>query len=96
MGWSEDLDNEDAPRNAGAIRTALLLGAEFVQDERGYWATAGVNNWSVNRTMPAWLYLATCGVGIDEHGSPVQFSKAKIEDAGPCKTYYTTFKIMNE
>lgn len=71
---SLDPDSEDNPRNAAAIRTAIMLGACFVQDERERFSIDGIAIRSKKRTFPAWLYLSSFGYGIDEHGKPRKFS----------------------
>lgn len=72
MSW--DPSSEDEPRNAAAIRTAIMLGACFVQDERGQFSIDGIALRSKNRTMPAWLYLSTFGYSIDAHGKARKFT----------------------
>ena len=68
MGYCEDIDSEEHPRNAAAIRTALMLGAEFQCGESVFgdpvWSIKGIDSIHRNRTMPAWLYLVTQGIGI--------------------------------
>jgi len=64
MGYCEDLDSEEHPRNAAAIRTALMLGAEFSLDVGGQWQVEGIDMRSKRKSMPAWLFLATHGICI--------------------------------
>jgi hypothetical protein len=69
--WFTDRDNEEHPRNAGAIRTAIMLGAVLVHNEHtGKWKVEGIDVWCTTKTMPAWFFLATHGLGIDKDGSP--------------------------
>jgi len=77
---SWDPDCEGHPRNAAAIRTAILLGATFHVERTRYGemhSVEGINHSSMHRTMPAWLFLATHGIGIDENGSPVVLGREK-------------------
>lgn len=67
--WGE-YDAEEHPRNAGAIRTALMLGAEFEQHPGGGWSEKTINSVFYNRGILAFMFIATHGLGIDEHGSP--------------------------
>lgn len=70
MGYCDDLDDEEHPRNAAAIRTALMLGAEFEELLPTYpggerrWSVKGIDCLSKNKTTPAWLFLATHGICI--------------------------------
>ncbi len=91
---SWDPDNEDNPRNAGAIRTAIMIGAEFFQDVGGLWQIKGIDTRSKNRTMPAWLYLVTHGVCIDKDGSPVRCSEMMPEKGGRFESYRRLGQIM--
>ena len=67
-GYIEDLDNEEHPRNACAIRTALILGAEFVQlktfGDEPRWSIKGIDCICKTKTMPAFMYLIPFGIGI--------------------------------
>ena len=70
MGWVEGLNSEDHPRNAAALRTAVLLGAVFELHKSGQWTEATIEGRWRNRVILAYLFLAKHGVGIDENGSP--------------------------
>lgn len=79
-------DDEEHPRNAGAIRTALMLGAVFECNKRGdrlgeRWCIVGVEGWWHTKSLPALLFLATHGIEIDKNGSP-----KKINGAERCTT----------
>lgn len=88
MGYSEELDNEEHPRNAAAIRTALLLGAEFVQLSSGQlgpqeprnWFIPGINVGGTSKTMCAFLYLVTHGICISKDAKAALCSEMKVED----------------
>ena len=77
MGYLEDIDNDEHPRNAAAIRTAIMLGAEFYQPcpdsptGSGQWSIKGINHICNNKCIAAWLFLATHGIGIDKDAKPV-------------------------
>jgi hypothetical protein len=74
--WA-DRDDERHPRNAAAIRTALMLGAEFVEHsgrERTYWSIEGLDcSQQSNRATLAYLYLIPFGIGIDTDAKPKLF-----------------------
>jgi len=69
--WTTYRDAEDRLRNEAAIRTALMTGAEFVLDVGGQWQVKGIDIRSETKSMPAWLWLATLGIGIDKNGNAV-------------------------
>ena len=91
-----DPDNEDHPRNAGAIRTAIMLGAEFFQDVGGLWQIKGIDTRSKQKTMPAWLFLATHGICIDANGSPIRCGEMRPEPASRFESYRKLALIMDE
>lgn len=76
--------DEEHPRNAGAIRTALMLGAVF--EERGHhYSLVGIEGWWLTRSLPAFLFLATHGITIDENGSPKKLTEQKDVPHTPCR-----------
>jgi hypothetical protein len=80
MGYCEEIDDEEHPRNAVAIRTALLMGAEFKQNRNGYWYIEGIACENNNKTMPAWLFLATHGICITKDARPCLCKDLHHED----------------
>lgn len=80
MSYIDRLDEEELPRNAAAIRTALLMGAEFFVDVGGMWQVKGIDLRSKNKTMPAWLYIGSHGICIDKDARPVKCSEIHHED----------------
>lgn len=73
-------DDEEHPRVAGAIRTALMLGAEFEQHLDGRWSEKTINSVFYNRGILAFMFIGRHGLGIDEHGSPYFLYVLKNED----------------
>lgn len=70
---------EEHPRVAGAIRTALMLGAEFEQQLDGRWSEKTINSAFHNRGILAFMFITRHGLEIDEHGSPRPYT-LKNED----------------
>lgn len=69
--WSPDCEQQ--PRNAAAIRTAIMLGAEYHREPRSkMWSIKGVDFLSERKTMPAWLFVSCHGLGIDHDAKPVK------------------------
>jgi len=63
------------PRDEAAVRTALMMGAEFVQIEdyrlpHSLWMIKGIEYRYMTKPSIAWLFLAMHGIGIDKHGVP--------------------------
>jgi LPS sulfotransferase NodH len=65
------------PRDEAAVRTALMLGAEFVQRDNNrlysLWTIKGIEHTCMTKAGIARLYLATHGITIDKHGTPRLF-----------------------
>jgi hypothetical protein len=64
-------------RDEAAIRTALMLGATFVEVQRPRgtapveWYIEGLEQWAgTTKAFPAWMYLLTFGLCIDQDGKP--------------------------
>jgi hypothetical protein len=64
-------------RDEAAIRTALMLGATFVEvhhpqrDDPSEWHIEGLEQWKgETKAFPAWMYLLTFGLCIDHDGKP--------------------------
>lgn len=62
-------------RDEAAIRTAIMLGATFVEVQRPRgtvpveWYIEGLEQWAgATKAFPAWMYLLTFGLGIDSEG----------------------------
>lgn len=76
MAWT-DRDDENEPRNAAAIRTAILLGANFIEHpgrEQTYWSVEGISMGRLSsKAMCAWMYLMPFGIGIDKDAKPAMF-----------------------
>jgi hypothetical protein len=81
MGHYDDFYNEEIPRNAAAIRTAILLGAEFVLDVGGMWQVKGIDLRSKNKTMPAFMYLIPYGIGITKDARACLFKDILEENS---------------
>lgn len=91
-----DRDDEEHPRNAAAIRTAIMLGAEFFEDVGGQWQVKGVDMRSHNKTMPAWMFLATHGLGIDKNGTPRKFKDIPPELPSRFETFRRAGEILSQ
>ncbi len=65
-------------RDEAAVRTALMMGADFVLNDKyshSQWTIKGIDHWCMTKAGIAWLYLATHGMGIDKYGSPKSFKE---------------------
>ena len=89
-------DCEHSPRNETAIRTAIMLGATYYQDQRGLWHIEGLQVSSSNKTMPAWMYLLTFGLGVDGDANPIPIVHMKPDKDRGCEAYRRIGLILRE
>lgn len=80
-GWASSLPpagsglyHEANIRNAGAIRTAIMLGAEFEQLKNGQWSEKTINSTYYSRSVLAFIFIGRHGLWIDDNGSPHPYS----------------------
>jgi hypothetical protein len=80
-------------RDEAAIRTALMLGAKFVdvygtaaspryfdKHRDSIWTIEGLDYKSSSRAYVAWIYLATYGIGISKDGTPMLLKDMLVND----------------
>ena len=82
--WTSYIDAEDRPRNEAAIRTALMLGAEFQQGVDAFgneiWSIKGIA-YIGKKTMCAWMFLIPFGVGITQDARACLFKDIPKENS---------------